>query len=38
MELGREEARSRLGSVEGGLWEVSDSDKSQFCEKVEGAQ
>lgn len=34
----REGARSRLGSVEEGLWEISDSYKSYFCEKVAGEE
>lgn len=33
MELAREGARSRLGPVEEGLWDISDSYKSSFCEK-----
>lgn len=29
----KEAARSRLGSVEKGLWQISDSSDSHFCEK-----
>lgn len=36
VELAREGARSRLGPMEEGLWDISDSYKSSFCEKVEG--
>lgn len=34
----REGVRSRLGPVEEGLWEISDSSTSSFCEKVAGEE